>query len=109
MGIWLIVSQPPAMITSDHPARILAVASAIDWSPDEQKRFMVMPEVRSGNPAPKAMTLPRFMPCSASGKAQPTMRSSTSSGLRTGTLAHEPFHNLDADLVGPRCGEPPLL
>ncbi len=91
MGMWLMDSQPPAMITSDQPVMIFAVASAIDCSPEEQKRFTVMPDVDRGSPAPIASTLPRFIPISPSGKAHPTIRSSTSAGSREGTRAIRPL------------------
>ena len=58
IGMWDIVSQPPAIITSDHPARIFAVASAMDCRPEEQKRLTVIPDVVIGRPAPMAMTRP---------------------------------------------------
>src|SRR5512137_844037 len=53
MGMWDMVSQPPAMITSDQPAWILAVASAMDWIPEEQNRLIVIPEASIGRPAPR--------------------------------------------------------
>lgn len=38
-----------------------------------------------------AIVLPKIIPCSASGKAQPQIKSSTSSGLTWGNLAIKPF------------------
>ena len=73
-----IVSRPPATITSQAPVRMRSAAMAIDCRPDEQKRLIVIAEVSTGRPARMAAARATFMPCSASGIAQPTMTSSTS-------------------------------
>jgi len=91
IGIWDIVSHPPAIITSDHPARIFAVASAIDWRPEEQNRLIVIPEVGNRQAGAHGDNPAEIHPCSASGKEQPTITSSTSSGLSSGTRARRPF------------------
>jgi len=46
--------------------------------PDEQNRLTVAPVVSTGKSAIRAATLPMLSPCSASGKEQPIIRSSTS-------------------------------
>src|SRR5579859_4213717 len=51
---------------------------AIDCTPDEQKRLTVMAATSSGRPAASAATRATFIPCSASGMAQPRTTSSTS-------------------------------
>ena len=60
MGMWDMDSTPPAMMTSDQPMLILAVASAMACTPEEQKRLTVIPETGSGKPAPTAKILPNL-------------------------------------------------
>ena len=62
------------MITSAPPLLIRSAAIAIDWSPEEQKRLIVIALVSTGRPARIAAARATFIPCSASGIAQP-MRS----------------------------------
>ena len=50
------------------------------WSPDEQKRFTVTADALTGTPARRLAMRATFMPCSASGIAQPRMTSSISAG-----------------------------
>ncbi len=71
-------SIPPPMVTSDHPAITLRQDNEIASSPDEQNLFTVAPETSIGKPAIWLAILPIFNPCSASGKEQPIMISSTS-------------------------------
>jgi hypothetical protein len=78
IGIRDIVSRPPATQTSAAPVRMRSAASAIDWRPEEQKRLMVMALVSTGSPARMAAARATFIPCSASGIAQPMTTSSTS-------------------------------
>ena len=47
---------------------------------EPQKRFTVTPAVFSGSPDKKATSFAMFSPCSPSGKAQPSTRSSTVAG-----------------------------
>ena len=53
-------------------------ASAIVCRPDEQKRFTVMPDTVTGQPARKAIWRAMLAPVAPSGLAQPMMTSSTS-------------------------------
>ncbi len=80
MGTRLMLSTPPARITSASPAAIRSAAVAIDWSPEAQKRFTVCPGTRTGSPARMEATRATFIPCSPSGKAQPRMTSSIRDG-----------------------------
>jgi len=82
MGTKVMDSTPAPMVTSDHPIWTLAVARAMASRPEAQKRLTVAPDTLLGNPAIRAATRPMFRPCSASGKAQPTMTSSKSSKSR---------------------------
>src|SRR5918992_4297189 len=56
------------------------LASAMVCSPEEQKRFTVMPGTLFGQPARIAIWRAMFQPVAPSGFAQPMMTSSTSSG-----------------------------
>src|SRR5580698_6055695 len=87
MGTIDIDSVPPATMTSEEPPRMRSAARAMAWSPEEQKRLMVIAEVSTGKPARKAAMRATFMPCSPSGMAQPRMTSSTSLASRPGTRA----------------------
>src|SRR5687767_1755080 len=80
IGTMLMLSVPPAIITSASPRRMRSAASATAWTPEEQKRLIVIPDTRSGKPASRSPMRATFMPCSPSGIAQPTMTSSTSPG-----------------------------
>jgi hypothetical protein len=66
-----------------------------DWTmasrPDAQKRLMVAPPTVSGKPAIKGAMRPMLRPCSASGKAQPIMTSSTMPGSSPGVLSMADF------------------
>ncbi len=86
-GITLIDSVPAAIITSARPRRIWLAASATACTPDEQKRLMVRPGTVIGRPASSRPMRATFMPCSASGMAQPTMTSPISAGSIPGTCA----------------------
>src|SRR5439155_212345 len=65
---------------SPSPAMMRCAASAMVCSPDEQKRFTVMPGTVCGSPARTAIWRAMFQPVAPSGLAQPMMTSSTSSG-----------------------------
>jgi len=47
-------SAPPAMMISADPARIRSAARAMAWSPELQKRLMVIAGTESGRPARRA-------------------------------------------------------
>src|SRR5882724_7417122 len=79
--------QAPASATCALPVRIRSAAMAIDCRPEEQKRFMVMALVSTGKPARIAAERAMFMPCSASGIAQPMITSSISAACNPGTRA----------------------
>ena len=72
--------MPPATIVSAQPTMIFSAAKAMDCSPDEQKRLMVTADAATGIPARRLAMRATFIPCSASGIAQPRMTSSTVSG-----------------------------
>ena len=87
IGIIDIVSSPPAISTSAPPVRIRSAARAMDCSPEEQNRLIVIALVSTGRPARIAAARATFIPCSASGIAQPMITSSISAGSRPGTRA----------------------
>src|SRR5207237_9599567 len=60
---------------------------AIDCKPEEQKRLIVMALVSTGKPARIAAARATFMPCSASGIAQPMITASISDAGKRGTRA----------------------
>ena len=76
IGIMLIDSVPAPIIRSASPRRMRSAASATACTPDEQKRLMVIAPMPFGRPASSMPMRATFMPCSASGIAQPTMMSS---------------------------------
>jgi hypothetical protein len=88
--IWFIsdiVSVPPAIITSASPRRMRSAAMATVCKPEAQNRFTVTPGTLFGMPASSRPIRATFIPCSASGIAQPTMTSSTSAGSSPGACA----------------------
>src|SRR6202171_1072540 len=87
IGIIAIDSKPPASATWALPVRMRSAAMAIDCNPEEQNRLMVMALVSTGRPARIAAARAMFMPCSASGIAQPMITSSISDISRPGTRA----------------------
>src|SRR5260370_2965999 len=82
MGMIDMVSRPPATMTSAPPLLIRSAAIAIDCKPEEQKRLIVIALVSTGSPARIAAARATFIPCSASGIAQPMITSSISPVLR---------------------------
>src|SRR5690348_6876500 len=84
-------SVPPATITSAPPPAMRSAAIAIDCNPDEQKRLIVIADASTGNPARSDAIRATFMPCSASGIAQPRITSSISLGSSCGTLSSAPL------------------
>src|SRR2546426_6979546 len=91
MGTMLMDSAPPARITSAWPTMMRSEAIAMAWRPEEQKRLMVIAEDSMGRPARRAAMRATFMPCSASGMAQPRITSSISCGSKPGTRAIAPW------------------
>ncbi len=87
IGTMLIDSVPPATATSYIPAAIDWATWAMDCTPELQKRLMVIAGTVSGSPARSAACRATFMPCSASGIAQPSTTSSTAEGWSPGTAA----------------------
>src|SRR5207249_2654669 len=79
-----MLSVPPARITSAEPHIILSAAKAMDCKPEEQKRFIVIADTSGGNPARRLAMRATFIPCSASGMAQPKITSSISEDLSSG-------------------------
>src|SRR5262249_13081391 len=76
----LMLSRPPATITSVSPAMIRCAANAMVCRPDEQKRLTVTPGTVTGSPARIADRRAIFCPVARSGMAQPITTSSTSPG-----------------------------
>src|SRR5882724_8487892 len=70
---------------------MLIAAWAMACRPLEQKRLMVSAGTLFGHFAKNTAFLATFSPCSASGMAQPSSTSSTSSALRPGTRSRAPF------------------
>ena len=91
MGIMDIDSVPPATMISAPPLMMRSAAMAIACSPDEQKRLMVIAETSTGNPARSAAMRATFIPCSASGMAQPRITSSISLVSTCGTRSSAPL------------------
>ena len=83
MGTMLMLSVPPAIITSASPRRMRSAASATACTPDEQNRLIVMPGTPFGKPARSEAMRATLNPCSASGIAQPTITSSIASACRS--------------------------
>ena len=81
----LMVSVPPPIMASASPRRMRSAAIATACTPEEQNRFIVRPATLSGRPASSTPMRATFMPCSASGIAQPIMASSISFGSSEGT------------------------
>jgi len=75
-----IDSTPPAAKMSPSPAITRCAAIAIVCSPDEQKRFTVIPDVVTGQPPRSAIWRAMLRPVAPSGFAHPMITSSTSAG-----------------------------
>src|SRR5438034_772004 len=91
MGTWLMLSVPPAMMTSAMPLRIRCAPIAMASRPEAQNRLMVTPGTASGSPARWQVMRAMFIPCDASGIAQPRMTSSACSTGNWGTRASAPL------------------
>src|SRR6266481_418295 len=76
----LMLSRPPATITSASPVMMRCAANAMVCRPDEQKRLTVTPGTVIGRPARIADRRAMFCPVARSGMAQPITTSSTSPG-----------------------------
>ena len=75
----VIDSTPAHTNTSPASSWIAPAAMWIACIEEPQKRLTVVPAVAIGRCASSAISRATFMPCSPSGKAQPTITSSTSS------------------------------
>ncbi len=84
IGTRLMLSTPPAIMTSASPTRMRSAAICSAVNPDAQKRLTVTPATVFGSPASTAATRATFMPCSASGNEQPITASSIAFGSRPG-------------------------
>ena len=104
----LMLSVPAAIITSASPSRMRLAASATACRPEAQKRLMVMPGTPSGRPASSRPMRATFMPCSASGIAQPVTTSPISLGSRLGTLASTPRSTVASMSSGRTARKAPL-
>src|SRR5580692_1531234 len=91
MGIMDMDSVPPETMISAPPLMMRSAAIAMACSPDEQKRLIVSAETSTGNPARSDAIRATFMPCSASGMAQPRMTSSISWASICGTRSSAPL------------------
>ena len=93
-------SVPPATTTSAPPLMMRSAAMAIACSPEEQKRLIVSAETSTGNPARSDAIRATFIPCSASGVAQPRITSSISLGSTWGTRSSAPMIAIAANSSG---------
>ncbi len=91
MGTRLMLSAPPAIITSASPTRMRSAAICSAVRPEAQKRLTVTPPTEWGRPASTIATRAIFMPCSPSGNEQPMMASSIAFGSSVGTWAKALF------------------
>ena len=107
IGTRLIDSVPPAIITSASPTRMRSAAICTAVSPEAQKRFTVTPPTECGRPASSAPMRATFMPCSASGIAQPTIASSIAFGSSVRHLFQRAVDRRDEQVVGARVLEVP--
>src|SRR6478609_5564539 len=82
-----IDSTPPPITTSAKPAWTCSPACTMACKPLAQKRLTVSPGALFGNLATNTAFRAMLRPCSASGIAQPSTTSCTSSGRSPGTLA----------------------
>ena len=82
----LMDSRPPATMIGTLSTITRWAAIAMACSPDEQKRFTVVPAVVTGRPARNAAWRAMFWPVAPSGRAQPMTTSSTSPGSRRARL-----------------------
>ena len=73
-------STPAATKASPMPAAIDPAAECTACIDEPQKRLTVAPATERGSPASTPAMRPRFMPCSPSGNAQPTVTSSRVAG-----------------------------
>ncbi len=78
IGTLVMLSTPAAMKASPAPIAMAPAAMWIEYIDEPQNRFTVAPATLIGRSAISPIRRATFSPCSASGKAQPTMRSSTS-------------------------------
>jgi hypothetical protein len=91
---------PPATIVEAKPHITRSAAYAIACRPDEQKRLTVTAEAATGMPARRLAMRATFMPCSASGIAQPRITSSTSDGSIPGARLSASAMAADASSSG---------
>ena len=82
-----MLSAPAPIITSTSPSRMRSAACATACSPDAQTRFTVRPATDCGRPASSRPMRATFIPCSASGIAQPTTTSSMAATSSDGSRA----------------------
>ena len=80
-------STPPAIAISVWPEAIWLDAMAMDCSPEEQKRLMVIPPVEIGSLDSTTAKRARLPSCSPVWLAAPTTTSSTSFGAMFGFLS----------------------
>ena len=76
--------SPPATTAVAAPHMMRSAPYAMACRPEEQKRLTVTADAVTGTPARRLAMRATFMPCSASGIAQPTITSSISAGSSPG-------------------------
>ena len=101
----LMLSVPAAIMMSASPVRMRSAAIDTAFSPDEQKRLIVMPATLFGKPASSTPMRATFMPCSYSGIAQPTITSSIAPGVDRGHLRQHAAQHVREQRVGTRRAE----
>src|SRR4051812_22887605 len=84
IGMRLIDSVPPATTADEPPTITRSAAYAIACRPEEQNRLTVTADALTGTPARRLAMRATFMPCSASGIAQPMITSSISDASTAG-------------------------
>src|SRR5262245_17604580 len=82
----VMLSTPPPIAASAPPITICCAAMAMAWSPEEQKRFTVVPATDAGSPARTSATRATLLPWAPFGCAQPRITSSISFGSSWGAL-----------------------
>src|SRR5581483_1504533 len=95
--------------TSMAPSAIRSAIIWIDCTPDEQKRLMVIAGTSTGSPAPSAAMRATFMPCSASGIAQPITTSSISAPATPPERASASVITSSPSVSGRVSFSPPLI
>ena len=108
IGILVIDSTPPAIKASPAPIDILPTASCIACIDEPQNLFIVTPGTVSGKSLRNVIILAKLNPCSASGNAVPTIKSSINIGS-TPVFFSSPFTTVAAISSGLDLANSPLF